>query len=77
MACRVGMAKAVNLQDRIDYWKQEEGHTHSETLHKWKSYDKATALEKSEAKQQGCKNNPGGPRDRAQDWCVYHVWGGR
>ena len=77
MSCRIGMAKAANVQERINHWKEVEGHTGSQILHRGKTYGQATELEQTEAKARGCKNNPGGPRDSARDWCVYHVWGGR
>ena len=77
MACRVGMAKAANVQERIEYWKRHEGHPYSQILHRNKTYDEATRLEQVEARQRKCRSSAGGPRDHARDWCVYHVWGGR
>ena len=76
MACRIGMAKQDNVQERIDHWKNKEGHTHSKILHENKSYDRATELEKEEAEDRGCRYYGGGRRDNDYDWSVYHVWGG-
>ena len=75
MACRVGMAKAANVQERIAYWKAAEGHTSSRILHQNKTYGQATELERQEAQARGCVYHAGGEKDYARDWCVYHVWG--
>ena len=75
MACRVGMSKTPWA--RIQYWKDEEGHTHGEILARGLTYDQATARERTEAAQRGCTQSPGGRRDYSSDWSVYHVWGGR
>lgn len=75
MGCRVGMAKNANLEARIEHWKKEEGYTHGKVLHRWKSYARATELEKEEGEARNCKHKPGGdPSDSANDWGVYHVW---
>lgn len=75
MGCRVGMAKAANVQDRIDHWKSEEGYTFDEILATGLSYYAATAREKDEATSRGCKYGSGGPSDSDYDWSVYHLWG--
>ena len=75
MACRVGMSKTP--QQRIEYWKAQEGHMHGEILASGLSYDEATARETVEARQRGCAQSPGGERDYSRNWSVYHVWGGR
>ena len=77
MNCRIGMAKAANVKERIDHWMTVEEHTDFSILHRKKTYDQATALEEEEASERGCWHKRGGPRDSAQDWCVYHVWGGK
>ena len=77
MDCRIGMAKKANARGRIDHWKKKEGHTDDEILHENKSYDEATELEKEEAEARGCVYHAGGDRDNDDDWCVYHVWGGK
>ena len=75
MACRIGMS--TNPQDRIDYWKGEEGHTHSSILASGLTYQQALEREESEAKSKGCKYGPGGQYVSGAVWSVYHVWGGR
>ena len=74
MSCRIGMAKAANVQDRIKHWKKEEGYTKDEILHRRKTYNEATELEEDEAAIRGCKNKAGGVKDKDRDWCVYHVY---
>ena len=74
MSCRVGMAKWRNLSERILYWQATEGYTKSEILHQGLTYETATRLEREEAQKRGCLSNPGGKRDYALDWCVYHLW---
>ena len=75
MACRVGMS--TNPQDRIGYWKKEEGHTHGKTLDSKLTYDAALEREQHEARARGCRQSGGGPRVPGKVWSVYHVWGGR
>lgn len=78
MACRIGIS--TNAQARIDYWKRQEGHTHSRILAKGLTYDAAQSRESSEALAKGCRSAPGGDpgSDRHRRvWSVYHVWGGR
>lgn len=74
MACRVGMAKAENVDKRIAHWKETEGYTHSRRLHKGLSYDDATKREHEEAEKKECVYSAGGQRDEDHDWCVYHLW---
>ena len=74
MSCRIGMAKAANVQERIEHWKKKEGCTKDEILHRRKTYDEATELEEYEATIRDCKNKAGGIRDDDRDWCVYHVY---
>ena len=75
MACRVGMAKAANVQDRIDHWKSVEGYRYHEILASGLSYSQATDREADEAKARGCRSSAGGPSDSDHDWMVYHLWG--
>lgn len=76
MNCRIG--SSTNPEERIEYWKKKEGHTGSEILAEALTYDEATAIEEHQAKERGCKQEPGGPRRvGGAFWSVYHVWGGR
>lgn len=78
MACRIGISK--NPQERIDYWKKQEGHTHGGVLVKYLTYNEAQTRETKEATSRGCRSAPGGDpgSDRNKRvWSVYHVWGGR
>lgn len=75
MACRVGMS--TDPQERIDYWKREEGHTHSEILANGLSYSAAQRREREEAERLRCRHHPGGVDNQRRNWSVYHVWGGR
>lgn len=74
MACRVGMS--TDPEERIEYWKRVEGHTHGQVLVRNLTYDQAQVREKQEAIRRGCVSSPGGPRNGLANWCVYHVWGG-
>ena len=74
MGCRVGMSS--NPQERIDYWKEEEGHTYGKILASELTYDEAQHREKEEAVNKGCVSSPGGPRIRGRVWSVYYVSGG-
>lgn len=75
MACRVGMS--TDPEERIAYWKRQEGHTHSRILHSRKTYSQALKLEKDEAEARGCRFRGGGERKDGAVYSVYHVWGGR
>ena len=75
MACRVGMS--TKPLDRIKYWKDQEGHTHSKILADKLTYDRAQAREEREATERGCRQSPGGKHVPGAVWSVYHVWGGR
>ena len=74
MACRVGMS--TKPLDRIDYWKDKEGHTDGEILDSGLTYDEALERERSEADARGCCQSGGGKRVCGSGWSVYHVWGG-
>ena len=77
MACRVGIS--TNPQERIDYWKREEGHTYGKVLHSGYTYDGAQRKEVEEATARGCHHAPGGypGGDRHRRvWSVYYVSGG-
>ena len=71
MACRVGMS--TNPQERMEYWAQMEGHSHSQILAVGLTYDEAHVL------------RGGGPGQRMHAiwwwaeslgavWSVYIVW---
>ena len=74
MGCRVGMS--TDPQERIDHWKEKEGHTHSRILAENLTYSQATDREKEEAEERGCVYGPGGPYVSGNVWSVYHLWGG-
>lgn len=75
MACRVGMS--TDPDERIQHWKNVEGHTDGVILHRGLTYDEALAKEKSEAEMRGCISHGGGQKISSRNWCVYMVWGGR
>ena len=75
MACRIGMS--TDPEERIRYWKNEEGHTDHEILASNLLYREAQVLEESEANARGCRQEAGGPDKEGAVWSVYHVWGGR
>ena len=78
MACRIGIS--TEPQSRIDYWKRQEGHTHSRILARNLTYNAAQARESREAANRGCRSAPGGDPGSNRNrnvWSVYHVWGGR
>ena len=74
MACRIGMS--TNPQNRIDYWKNREGHTRSRILARGLTYDGALAREKKEAADRGCTVVGGGQPVSGRKYSVYMVWGG-
>ena len=74
MACRVGMSKTPD--QRIEEWKQDEGHTYGKVLHENLTYDRALELERSEAAARNCHQHGGGPKDSSRKWAVYYVSGG-
>ena len=74
MACRVGMS--TDPIERIEYWKNLEGHTIGYVIASGLTYDEAAAKEGYEASVRGCHAAPGGPRDESRDWAVYFVSGG-
>lgn len=74
MGCRVGMSATPN--ERIAYWKRQEGHTHGRILACGLTYDGALRRETLEAQKRSCKSSPGGKRKPGRVWSVYHVWGG-
>ena len=74
MACRVGMS--TDPEERIVYWKSNEGHTHGKTLASGLAYSEALKREASEAKKRGCAFHGGGGHKPGRVWSVYHVWGG-
>ena len=75
MACRIGMS--TDPQERIDYWKRVEGHTHSQILASGLTYEQAQAREKSEAESRGCRYHGGGQFVEGSVWSIYHVWSGQ
>ena len=75
MACRVGMS--TNPSERIQHWKNEEGHTHHQILASGLTYDEALKRERNEAQTRNCRQSSGGQRVSGRVWSVYHVWGGR
>ena len=74
MACRVGMS--TNPDERIRYWKEQEGHTYSTILARRLTYDGALAREKQEAEDRGCRYSGGGQRISGRVWSVYYLSGG-
>ena len=74
MACRVGMS--TNPQERIQHWKDKEGHTHSKILARRLTYAAAQIREERAAKVRRCRSSPGGRYVPGRVWSVYHVWGG-
>ena len=74
MACRVGMS--TTPYTRMKYWKDKEGHTHSEILVSDLTYEEAQTRESREARARGCRSSPGGEYVSGRVWSVYHVWGG-
>ena len=77
MACRVGISK--NPAERIQHWKDQEGHTYSTILANGLTYDAAQRREVKEAGERGCHSAPGGdPGDDRNRyvWSVYYVSGG-
>lgn len=74
MGCRVGMS--MNPEERIDYWKQREGHIAGRVIRGNLTYDEAQQLEADEARKHGCVRQAGGERQPGRVWSVYHVWGG-
>ena len=75
MACRIGMS--TNPAERIQYWKNQEGHTGSQILASGLTYAQAQARETDEARRRGCRASGGGQYVAGNVWSVYHVWGGR
>ena len=75
MACRVGMS--TNPDERIAYWKKEEGHKSSKILAKRLTYKAAQRREKQEATKKDCHYKPGGQYKSGNNWSVYRVWGGK
>ena len=71
MACRVGMS--TNPEERIQYWKRVEGHTHSAILATGLTYNEATVREQSEALNRGCTHSGGGERVFGPNYSIYHV----
>ncbi len=74
MACRVGMSTRPHA--RIKKWTKDEGHTESLIVETGLTYDEAQDLEEELAKEHGCEQSPGGPRDDIAHWSVYIVLGG-
>lgn len=74
MGCRVGMSTTPD--ERIEYWKQKEGHTGSRVLASDLTYDEAQQREDEEAAARDCESSKGGPRKPGRVWSVYHLWGG-
>ena len=74
MACRVG--RYTDPEERIAYWKEQEGHTGGEILASGLTYEEAGARTKAEAERLGCHHALGGPHEPGRVWSVYHVWGG-
>ena len=58
MACRVGMS--TDPQERIQHWKEKEGHTHSKILANRLTYEAAQIREEREARVRRCRFSPGG-----------------
>ena len=76
MACRIGIS--TDPDNRIKYWKEKEGHTHSKILARKLTFGDAQIRESEEAKNRGCISSPGGNpgNDRYNRvWSVYNVWG--
>ena len=46
MACRIGIS--TESRSRIDYWKRQEGHTHSRILARNLTYDATQARDMNE-----------------------------
>ena len=75
MACRIGIS--TTPYERMEYWKNREGHTRGEILAAGLSFSAAQARETREAQTRGCRAHPDGSDNGARNWSVYHVWGGR
>ncbi len=75
MGCRVGMS--TNPEDRIQHWKDEEGHTYGKVLASGLSYEGATKREKKEAEERNCYFHGGGNYVSGRVWSVYYVSGGK
>ena len=67
---------STNPQERIDYWKQKEGHTYGTVLASGLTYQEAQARENQEASNRGCHHAPGGAYVSGRVWSVYYVSGG-
>lgn len=74
MACRVGMA--TDPQERIQYWKNKEGHDRGRILASELTYEEAQKREQREAASKGCHQSAGGRRVPGRVWSVYYVSGG-
>ena len=68
---------STSPSERIQHWKNEEGHTGSRILASGLTYDEALKRERSEAQAWACRQSGGGQRVHGRVWSVYHVWGGR
>ena len=73
MGCRVGMS--TSPQDRINFWKAQEGHTNGIVLASGLTYRQALDREKSEAQSRGCYYYGGGSYVSGRIWSVYYVSG--
>ena len=74
MACRVGMS--ANPTERINYWKQQEGHIAGQILASGLTYEEAQKREEVEARNRDCVHRAGGQYLPGRVWSVYYVWGG-
>ena len=75
MACRVGMS--TNPQERIEYWKRQEGCTAGHVVTSGLTYDEALAKERELAQRGGCRHSGGGERKLGRVWSIYRMDGCR
>ena len=75
MACRVGMS--TDPQERIEYWKRQEGCTSGGVVTSGLTYDEALAKERELAQRDGCRQSGGGERKPGRVWSVYRMDGCR
>ena len=74
MGCRVGMS--TDPHERIQHWKDEEGHTCSMILASGLTYEEALKRERDEAVARSCYHHGGGGYVSGGFWSVYYVSGG-
>ena len=74
MACRVGMS--TNPQERMEYWKRQEGCTSGHVLTSGLTYDEALTKERELAQRGGSRHSSGGDETTAVaavDRLVHHA----